>query len=87
MTRYGVDLNHESNNKRKRLNKNKEVKQEHIYELNGLTMEGKGEGKWSLWDMEFEMMNTPLGWLNNSKISVGSRHLRTLKFSQDKTKD
>ena len=49
-------------------------------------MEGKDEGKGSLWEMEFKMMSTPLGWWNGSKISVGSRHLRSLKFSQDKTK-
>ncbi len=42
-------------------------------------MEGKAEGKGSLWEMDFEMMNTPLGWWNDSKISVGSRHLRALK--------
>jgi len=42
MTRYGADLNHDNNNKRKRLNRNKEEKQEHIYELNGMIMEGKG---------------------------------------------
>jgi len=48
MTRYGADLNNESNNKRKRLNRNEEAKQEHIYELNGMTLEGKYEGKGSL---------------------------------------
>jgi len=36
--------------------------------------------------MEFEMMNTPLGWWNDSKISIGSRHLKAFKFSQNKTK-
>ena len=86
MNRYGVEINNESNSKRKWLNRNKEAKQEHIYELDGVTM-GKDEGKWSLWKMEFKMMNTPLGWWNDSKISVGSRHLRALKCSQDKTKD
>jgi len=86
MTRYGEELNNESNNKRKWHNRNKEAKQEHIYELNGMTMEGKNEGKGSLWEMEFEMMSTPLGWWNDSNISVGSRHLRALKFSQDEIK-
>jgi len=87
MTRYGTKLNNESNNKRKWPNRNKEAKQEHIYELNGMTMEEKYEEKWSLWEMEFEMMSTSLGWWNDSKISVGSCHFRALKFSQDKTKD
>ena len=87
MTRYGAKLNNESNNKRKWPNRNKEAKQEHIYELNGMKMEAKDEGKGSLWEMEFEMINTPLRWWNDSKISVRSRHLRALKFSQDKTKD
>jgi len=50
-------------------------------------LEGKDEGKGSLWEMKFDMMNTPLAWWNDFKISVGSRHLRALKFSQDKTKD
>ena len=81
------NLSMESNDKNNdRMNKRK-PKEEHIYELSGMTMEGKDEGKGSLWEMEFEMMNTPLGWWNYSKISVGSRHLRALKFSQDKTKD
>ena len=83
MTIYGAELNNESNNKRKWANRNKEAKQEHIYELNGMIM----EGKWSLWEMDFEMMSMPLGWWNDSKISVGSLHLRAPKFSQDKTKD
>jgi len=52
-----------------------------------MTMEGKDEGKGSLWEMEFEMMSTPLGWWKYSKISVWSRHLRAFKFSQDKIKD
>jgi len=86
MTRYGAKLNKESNNKRKWPNRNKEAKQEHIYKLKGMTMEGKDEGKGSLWETEFEMMSTPLGWWNDSKISVGSCHLRALNFSQDKTK-
>jgi len=86
MTIYGAELNNESNNKRKWANRNKEAKQEHIYELNGMIMEGKDEGKGSLWEMKFKMMSTPLGWRNDSKISVVSRHLRAFKFSQGKTK-
>jgi len=39
------------------------------------------------YEKEFEMMSTPIGGWIYSKISVGNRHLRTLKFSQDKTKD
>ena len=51
------NLSMESNDKdNNRMNKRK-PKEEHIYELNGMTMEGKG----SLWEMEFEMMSTPLG--------------------------
>ena len=48
MPRYGAELSMGSNYKdNDRMNKRK-PKEEHIYELNGMTMEGKDEGKGSL---------------------------------------
>jgi len=54
MTIYGAELSKESNNKRKLPNRNKEAKQEHIYELkwndNGMEKMKENEAyeKWSL---------------------------------------
>ena len=73
MPRYGAELSMDSNYKdNDRMNKRK-PKEEHIHELNEIPTEGKDEGKGSLWEMGFEMMSRPLGWWNDSKISVGSR--------------
>jgi len=48
MTIYGAELSMDNNYKdNDRMNKRK-PKEEHIYELNGMTMEGKDEGKGSL---------------------------------------
>jgi len=48
MPRYGAELSMDSNYKDNgRMNKRK-PKEEHIYELNGMTMEGKNEGKGNL---------------------------------------
>jgi len=45
MPRYGAELNMDNNYKdNERMNKRK-PKGEHIYELNGMKMEGKDEGK------------------------------------------
>ena len=48
MTIYGAELSMDSNYKHNdRMNKRK-LKEEHIYELNGMTMKGNDEGKGSL---------------------------------------